>query len=49
MEFLPLLPKDTSGKKNQDIFLYNVMGLSQENESDEFYKYDRDPTVISDP
>jgi hypothetical protein len=27
-EFLPLLPKDASGKKNRDIFFYNVMGLS---------------------
>jgi hypothetical protein len=48
-EFLPLLPKNTSGKKEQDIFLYNVMGLSQDDESDEFCKYDRDPTAISDP
>jgi hypothetical protein len=46
-EFLPLLLKDASSKKNRDIFFYNVMGLSQDDESDEFCKYDRDPTVIS--
>jgi hypothetical protein len=48
-QFLPHLPKNTSSKTPNGSFMRNVMGLSQDDELDEFGRYDRDPTPISDP
>ena len=48
-EFLPLKPKQAPKKDSNEIFLRNLMGLPIDTETDEFTKYDRDPTQIDDP
>ena len=47
-EFLPLKPKQAPIKDSNDIFLRNLMGLLIGTETDEFTKYDRNPTPIND-
>jgi hypothetical protein len=38
-EFLPLLPKSAPVKKSDDFYAREVMGLPQDDEVDEFTKY----------
>ena len=48
-EFLLLKPKRASIKDFNNTFLRDLIGLPIDTETDEFTKYDRDPTQIDDP
>jgi hypothetical protein len=43
-EFLPRLPQNLAHSSSDDSYTREVMGLFQDNKSDEFSKYDSAPT-----